>query len=216
MKSILIALTIFPIVALSQNDPQADAILGEMSKVNNAYSSISASFDYTLNNQAAGVTDTREGSVALSKGKFHLNLGDYKVNADGQVVWVTMTDLEEVQIYDYQEFKEDNDFDPSEIFSGYSKGFKTKFMESTTIGNSKVDVIDLYPEDPSTRSFSRIRLFVESGSRHLKQAKVFGKDGNLYTYLVKSFSVNEDLSKVLSSFNQQALEEKGFSVEDLR
>ena len=216
MKKILIGLLILPYLALAQQDPKATSILNEMSQVNNAYSSISATFEYTLNNQAAGVTDTREGSVALSKGKFHLNLGDYKVNADGQVVWVTMTDLEEVQIYDYQEFKEDNDFDPSEIFSGYSKGFKAKYMESSSVGSSKVDVIDLYPEDPSKRSFSRIKLFIEQGSKHLKQAKVFGKDGNIYTYLVKTFKSNTDVSGVLKPFDQKALESAGFSVEDLR
>lgn len=216
MKKILLALVTLPIFAIGQNDPKADALLKEMSTVNNGYSTISAAFEYTLNNQAAGVTDTRDGSVSLSKGKFHLDLGDYKVNADGEVVWVTMTDLGEVQIYDYHEFKEDNDFDPSEIFSGYSKGFKSKYMEASTIESAKVDVIDLYPEDPSKRSFSRIRLFVESGSKHLKQAKVFGKDGNIYTYLVKDFKTGQDLSKVLIPFNQEALEAEGFSVEDLR
>ena len=216
MKRFLITLLILPLFASAQQDPKATSVLEEMGKVNNAYSSISASFEYTLNNQAAGVTDTREGSVALAKGKFYLDLGDYKVNADGKVVWITMSDLKEVQIYDYAEFQQDNDFDPSEIFSGYSKGFKTKYMESANVGGSTVDVIDLYPEDPSTRTFSKIQLFIVAKSKHLKQAKVFAKDGNIYTYLVKDFKSNEDVSAILGSFDQNALESAGFTVEDLR
>ena len=216
MNRILLGLLILPLFTVAQHDPKAKSILDKMGKVNNGYSSISATFEYTLNNQAAGVTDTREGNVALSKGKFQLDLGDYKVNADGKVVWVTMTDLKEVQIYDYEEFKEDNDFDPSEIFSGYSAGFKSKYVESSSVGSSKVDVIDLFPEDPSKRSFSRIKLFIEQSSKHLKQAKVFGKDGNIYTYLVKTFKSNADVLGMLKAFDQKDLESAGFSVEDLR
>jgi hypothetical protein len=216
MKKIFFTLLLLPLIGAAQSDPKATAILDEMGIVNNAYSSITAGFEYTLDNKAAGVKDTRSGSVLLSKGNFALDLGDYKVNADGKIVWVTMTDLEEVQIYDYKEFKEDNDFDPSEIFSGYSTGFKTQYHESSNMENIKVDVVDLFPEDPSKRNFSRIRLFIEQSSKHLKQAKVFGKDGNLYTYKVTSFESNADVSSILKPFNQKALEAAGFSVEDLR
>ena len=216
MKKNLFALLILPSMVSAQTDLKATSILDEMGKVNNAYTSISANFEYTLNNKSAGVSDTRSGSVQLSKGNFALHLGDYKVNADGEVVWVTMKDLEEVQIYDYQEFKADNDFDPSEIFGGYSKGFKTQYHESSIVETVKVDVVDLFPEDPTTRNFSRIRLFIEKSTKHLKQAKVFGKDGNLYTYKVNSFKSNVDVSNDLKPFDQKALEAAGFSVEDLR
>jgi outer membrane lipoprotein-sorting protein len=216
MKKTLFALFVLPAFVFAQSDPKATAILDEMGKVNNAYASITAGFEYTLDNKAAGVKDTRSGNVLLSKGNFALDLGDYKVSGDGKIVWVTMTDLEEVQIYDYQEFKEDNDFDPSEIFSGYSAGFKTQYHESSSVENVKVDVVDLFPEDPSKRNFSRIRLFIEQSTKHLKQAKVFGKDGNHYTYNVTSFKSNADVSNLLKPFDQKALEANGFSVEDLR
>ena len=68
----------------------------------------------------------------------------------------------------------------------------------------------------SKRNFSRIRLFIEQSTKHLKQAKVFGKDGNHYTYNVTSFKSNADVSNLLKPFDQKALEANGFSVEDLR
>ncbi len=216
MKNFLFALLITPTLALAQNDLKATSILNDMGRINNAYSSIIADFEYTLNNQAAGVNDTRMGSVVLSKGTFALDLGDYKVNSDGLVVWVTMTDLNEIQLYDYQEFKADNDFDPSEIFSGYSKGFKAQYKEEAEIKKVKVDVVDLFPEDPSKRNFSRIRLSIEQNSKHLKQAMVFGKDGNIYTYSVNTFKVDEDVANRIGKFDQAKFEKAGFTVEDLR
>jgi len=216
MKNILLAFLIIPTVLFAQNDQKANSILEKMNAINSAYTSISAHFDYTLNNQASGVTDTRKGSMALKENNFRVDVGSTIVNGDGQVVWVILTDDKEVQVYDYQEFKEDNEFDPTEIFSGYSKGFKTKFIESSTVKGVKVNVVDLYPENPAKRSFSRIRLSIETATHHLKQADVKGKNGTDFIYLITSFEPDTDVSSALGKFNQAKMESDGLTVEDLR
>ena len=155
-------------------------ILDQMSKVNSAYTSITGS-SITLGRAAAGVKETKKGTITLSGKKFKIDLGDYIINADGKVVWIIMTDLEEAQIYDYEEFKSDNEF-ISEIFNGYRKGFKTSFVESKKVNGTAVNVVDLYPEDPSKKSFSRIRLNIGNSDNHLKEAKIMSKNGSTFTY----------------------------------
>lgn len=216
MKNLLLALLAFPLISVAQNDPESTRILDQMSKVNGTYGSIVGEFDYTLDNQAAGVKETKQGTLTLAGKKFKIDLGDYVVNSDGQVVWVMMTDLKEAQIYDYEEFKADNDFDPSEIFIGYRKGFKTKFIEANKLNGEAVNVVDLYPEDPASKSFSRIRLSIGNSDDHLKQAEIQSKNGSVFTYTIKSFKTDMDVSGKLKMFDGSALEMKGYSVDDLR
>lgn len=216
MKNLILALLAIPLVSAAQSDAESTRILDEMSKVNSAYSSIVGEFDYELNNQAAGVKETKKGTITLSGKKFKIDLGDYIVNSDGNVVWIMMTDLEEAQIYDYEEFKADNDFDPSEIFNGYRNGFKTKFIEADKANGVAVNIVDLYPEDPASKSFSRIRLSVGNADKHLKKAEIQSKNGTEFTYSINSFKSNVDVSKTLKMFDEAALEAAGYTVDDLR
>lgn len=212
----LFALILISTATLAQNDPKAEAILKAVSQTAKGYQSIQVDFSYTLENKEADINDTRDGKLVLAGEKFHLELMGQDVYSNGEIVWYVMKEDQEVHIKSIEDFKSETDLDPANIFNQYDKGFKSKFHADETVDGKAVKTVDLFPEDPGKKPYSRVRLGVDSKTNHIVYSKTFGKDGTNYLLKVKSMKTNESLSSSLFAFNQQQFEDNGFDVVDFR
>lgn len=201
---------------LAQSDDKAAAILAQVGKTNQAYKDISVSFSYTLENKEAGINDTRTGKLTLMGNKFHLELMGQDIYSDGKIVWYVMKEDMEVHIKSIEEFKEETDLDPSNIFNQYDKGFKSKFHAEETANGTAVNVVDLFPEDPGKKPYSRVRLAVDKKTNHIVYSKTFGKDGTNYLLEVKDMKTNSGLTDSQFTFVLGKFEDAGYDVVDFR
>lgn len=215
IKNLLI-LFILPLSILAQNDPKAEAILKKVSETNKAYKDIQVKFSYELNNKQAGVNDKRDGELTLSGNKFRLQLMGQDIYSNGEIVWYVMKEDLEVHVKSVDEFKSETDLDPANIFNQYDKGFKSKFHKEETVAGKSCDAIDLFPEDPSKKPYSRVRLGIDKKTNHIVYSETFGKDGTNYKLMVSEMKTNEGITAETFVFSQKKFEYLDYDVVDFR
>ena len=200
-----------PIVA--QNDPKAQEILDAMSKKYKDIPSFKASFTYTLDNKNAGVNETGEGEIVVKGGKFYLKLPQQEIYNNGTTVWTYMKESNEVNISAYE--PDDDDINPTKIYTLYKKGYKYILMaEDPSEGGKAVDVIDMEPTDTKKKNqFYKIRIIINKKDKSIKSWKMFESNGNRYTYTIKTFT-QEPVDDNFFVFDKNKY--KGVHVEDLR
>lgn len=197
-------------------DAKAQPILQKTAATYKALKALDAQFTYTLDNPQAKVKDTHSGSLLLQGSAFQLKIMGQNVTCDGQTVYTVMNEAKEVHIKSMADFKDETDLDPTTIFSAYEKGFKSKYIEEVNLKGKKVHVIDLFPEDPAKKPYSRIRLTIESASNHIVSSKSFSKDGSTFTIEVSSQKANPSVAANAFKVDVAALKAKGMEVVDLR
>jgi outer membrane lipoprotein carrier protein len=212
----IIVLLLLPFSILAQNDPEAEAILEKVSATNKAYKDIQVKFSYELNNQQAGVKDKRDGELTLAGNQFRLQLMGQDIYSDGKIVWYVIKEDLEVHIKSVDEFKTETDLDPANIFNQYDKGFKSKFYKEETFEGKACNTIDLFPEDPSKKPYSRVRLGIDKNTNHIVYSETFGKDGTNYKLVVAGMKTDQGVNGSLFKFDKAKYEAEDFDIVDFR
>lgn len=202
--------------ALAQPDPKATPVLQKTSAMYKALKSVEAQFSYTLENPAAKVKDTQSGSLLLQGNRFRLNIMGQVVQSDGTAVHTVMDDAKEVQIKSMEDFKAESELDPTTIFTAYDKGYKSKYVEEATVKGKKVHVIDLFPEDPGKKPFSRVRLTIDAASSQIVSSRTFSKDGSTFTIEVTKQTPNATVATDAFKVDLASMRSKGYEVVDFR
>ena len=215
LKKLLI-IALIPFSVFAQSDEKSAAILEAVSATNSAYKNIQVTFSYTLENKEADVNDTRDGKLTLAGDRFHLQLMGQDIYSDGEIVWYVMKEDLEVHIKSVEDFKGETELDPANFFSQYDKGYRSKFYAEETKDGKKLNVIDLFPEDPGKKPYSRIRLGIDKATDHIVYSKTFGKDGTDYLLEVKSMKTNVSIPAGQFIFSQSKYEAEDYDVVDFR
>lgn len=214
-KVILSALMIVgsAISVLAQTDAKAKAILAEVSKKYKAYDIIKTDFSFTLDNPQAKIKDTQTGTlyVKSKSNKYKIVMKAQDLISDGKTQWTYLKNEKEVQINDVD--NSPNAINPAKIFTIYEKGFKYLYTGDVKVNGKTQHVIDLTPVD-SKRSFFKVRLNVDKTSKQISNAVIFDKNGNRYTYSIRTFTPNVKVAESIFAFD--AKNYPGVSVEDLR
>lgn len=199
--------------ALAQNDAKSKAILSEVSKKYKSYDVIKTEFTYTLENPQANVKETQAGTlyVRSKANKYKVILKGQELISDGKSQWTYLKADKEVQLSEV-----DNSSDalnPAKIFTIYERGFKSLYTGETKINGRVYQNIDLTPTD-NKRSFFKVRLRIDKANRQINNAIIFDKNGNKYTYSIKTFTPNVKVSE--STFAFDSKKHPDVEVVDLR
>ncbi|MFM9056268.1 MAG: LolA family protein [Bacteroidota bacterium] len=138
-------------------------------------------------------------------------MADQTVICDGKTTWTFLKEANEVQISDNK--PAEGAITPTNIFTLYEKGFKSKFMGEKTSGKSIVQQIELTPED-SRRAFFKILLTIDKSGKYVREARIFEKSGSITTYSIVKFSPNASIAADAFSFNKAKF--PGAEIVDLR
>jgi outer membrane lipoprotein-sorting protein len=211
--SLLIIALIFLQVnfGFAQVDKKANAILAGVSAKYKSYKSITVDFAYTLENPAAKIKETQTGNLILSGAKYRLNIAGQEVICDGKTTWTIMKEAKEVQVNSVDANEEG--IKPAEIFTMYDKGFLIKFVNENNAGAKVLQNLELTPTDKS-KAFFKIKLSVDKASKQLVKSIIFDKNGNRYTYAIKSFKANTPTTTSTFSFDPKKY--PGVELVDLR
>lgn len=209
--SVLAGLLLSASVAHAQQDPKAGKILDEMSAKYKSLKAFKASFQQTLENPMNKIKETMEGDITVAGPKFNLQTKGQEVINDGKTMWTFMKAENEVNISDYD--PDEEEISPTQIFTLYQKGYKYTYVEQTTENGVLYDVVELAPEDRSN-SLIKVRLQVSKKDRSVKSWKMFKKNGNSYSFVIKDFKPNPPVTA--STFSFDKTKHKGVRVIDLR
>lgn len=210
--TLLLSAIVLTIANVSAQD--AKAILDELSQKAADYTSMEASFTYTMLNKADDINEKQNGKIITSGDKYNLEIAGQQIISDGETVWTVIVDAEEVQISnvpDEEEEEMEEYISPNKILTLWENGFKYKYESEKDLNGTTVHVINLYPEDPSEKSFHTIKLFIDKTKMELVKIQIKGKDGTDYTYLINSFQVNQTFPDSKFKFSNPK-----FDVIDLR
>ena len=197
------------VVAQGQNDPQAIRILDSFSS--NAYGapSVSMVFRMISTDLIENRSDTLDGSIILCRDSYKLILEDNIVWYNGETNWNYLSAENEVTITSPD--KKDQSFQnrPSEIFSMYKSGYKSRLMED----KSDTYIIDLYPEDIKS-DLVRVRLSIKKPDLTLIRMEYKRSDGLVVTLQISEYNLKRKPEP--DTFVFQAGKYKGVEIIDMR
>lgn len=200
---ILICASTLNVFAQDQ-DPKAKTILDELSKTTKAYKTISADYIFTIFNKDKKQLEKQTGKVQVKGQKFKLEIPGNSIVCDGKTIWNHNKDAAEVTIKNF-EANNDEQLNPSKIFTLYETGYKYKFDKEEKIGVVLCNVIDLYPTiKPEKKKFHTIKIYIDKAKKQVVQLKMLMKDGGSQLYEIKTFKPNLELADALFVFDTKA------------
>ncbi|MBN8693975.1 MAG: outer membrane lipoprotein carrier protein LolA [Bacteroidetes bacterium] len=200
---ILLCACTFNVFAQDQ-DPKAKTILDDLSKVTKAYKTISADYAFTIFNKDKKQVEKQTGKVQVKGQKFKLEIPGSNIVCDGKTIWTHNKDAGEVTIKNF-EVNNDEQLNPSKIFTLYETGYKYKFDKEEKIGATMCNVIDLYPTvKPEKKKFHTIKIYIDKAKKQVVQLKMLMKDGGSQLYEIKTFKPNLELADALFVFDTKA------------
>src|SRR5450759_491255 len=184
ISAILLLFLLFSLSSAGQNNPEVIKILDKFADNALKAPSVSIKFKLITTNQADNTVDTLAGSVILSKDKYKLDLPDNMIWFNGETSWSYLPAEKEVTITKAD--KKVNTFPnrPSQIFSMYKKGYKSRMIEE----KSDSYIIDLYPEDIKSELL-RVRLSIEKVRLNLISLEYKKRDGVIITMHVTEYDL---------------------------
>nr|WP_199082741.1 outer membrane lipoprotein carrier protein LolA [Pedobacter sp. ASV19] len=213
--AVLLFMLIAGIYTPGQAQPEAKAksILAEVSKKYRSYDVVKAEFVFTIDNPEAKVKESQKGTlyVKANANKYKMSMDDKDLISDGKSQWSYLKADKEVQVSNV-----DNGSDalnPARIFTMYEKGFKSIYTGESKSGGKVYQMVDLAPNDIK-KPYFKVRLSIDKIAKQISNVVIFDKNGNKYTYNVKSFVPNVKVPE--STFIFDAKKYPGVELVDLR
>ncbi|HXI00906.1 MAG TPA: outer membrane lipoprotein carrier protein LolA [Sphingobacteriaceae bacterium] len=199
--------------SFAQNDAKSKAILAEVSKKYRSYDIIKTDFTYTLENPQAKIKESQSGTlyVRSKSNKYKVILKGQELISDGKNQWTYLKADKEVQLSAVD--NSSDGLNPAKIFTIYERGFKSLYTGESKINGRTYQNIDLTPTD-SKKTFFKVRLRVDKLTRQINNAILFDKNGNKYTYSIRTFTPNVKVPESTFAFDSKNY--PGVEVVDLR
>jgi len=175
-----------------------------------AYNVVKTDFDFTLDNQQAGIKETQSGTlIAKSRSnKFRVTIFSPETSAkpeiaqeiisDGKTQWTYLKKDNEVQINNTD--KSGQGLNPAQIFTIYEHGYKYIYNGDVKIGGKTMQEIELTPIDKS-KTFFKVLVDIDKATQTIRQTKIFEKNGNRYTYSIVTMTTNTPLPDAMFVFD---------------
>ncbi|MCO5229846.1 MAG: outer membrane lipoprotein carrier protein LolA [Chitinophagales bacterium] len=194
----------------TMNDPKAKLVMDKASEIYKQSTGIHAKFSQLID-VPGGKSNTKQGEIFLKGNKYKIKLSDQEIYCNEKSVWTYLKDVNEVQVNDYE--PDPSDINPSNMFNIYQKDFYYIKIQDEVIQGQSCNVIDLTPKDKS-RSYFKVRLWINKQTNILSRIKIFDKNGYRYTYTIQS--VNNKAKIEDATFNFEKSQYPGVRIEDLR
>lgn len=180
-------------IVFAQSDQKVKDLLEQTSKKMQSYSTLTANFIFTMENQKMNIKEQNSGSLMLKGTKYQVVLPDLgmKVYSDGKTVWNLMESAGQVMITNVGDDSQGG-IDPSAIFNIYQEGYTFKFVEEKQESGKTISYADLFPQDTNAE-FNKIRVGVDKNNLMIHSLVTYGKDGNLYGIYVKDFKTGQSI-----------------------
>ena len=211
MKKLVLIITFFAWIgyAHAQYDERALIVLNAMSTKYQSYSSFTAEFNYSMENEEEKIKDEFNGKITIMGEKYRLDMGIQEIFNNGETIWTYMPEEKEVNISEFE--PDEDELTPSKIFTAYENGYKYILLDNES--DADYNVIDLIPEN-NDEQFFKVRMSISKNDNMIKSWKIFDKNGNNYVHTITKFSPNNSLNSSYFEFDPSKY--PGVEVVDLR
>jgi outer membrane lipoprotein-sorting protein len=187
--------------SLGKSDPDAKAILDNVSAKFKTYKTVTADFTLSITNSAGKAEGTKKGVVYIKGSKYRVNISGQEIYSDGNNIWTYDKSANEVQLTKFD--PSSNTITPQKMFTNfYDKDFLYKLNGETKQGKKTIQEIELTPVD-KTKTFFKVLVEIDKASKNIVSTKVFEKNGNRYTYTITSMKTNTDIPESVFVFDQK-------------
>ena len=170
-------------------DQVAKDVLDKLSTTTKSYKNITVSFDFILENKSQDISETQSGLLVLEGDNFRLEMEGQTIINDGEIQWIYLADMNEVQIMEHD--PEDEMMSPNKLFTIYEEDYKYNYVSASSEKGKRLQLIELFPEE--SEEFMKIKLSVDAAKNQIHSITMQDKHGGTYTYLVKSFKSNTEV-----------------------
>ena len=185
MKKLIYFLLFFPFAIFAQ-DQKAKSILDKLSDKTKSYSSIEVKFTNTFFSTITDINESQSGTLYLKDDSYRLEMETQIIICDGETNWIYLPDEEEVNITEIED--EENELNPSKIFTVYENGYKYKFVRE----DGKNYHIDLFPE--KSGPFKKVELYINKSKMQISSFTLIDKQGSHFRYVIDSFITNIEMN----------------------
>lgn len=214
MRNIItLVVTMLSLNIVAQQDPEAKIILDRVSEKINTYETITAEFEFEIENRLENVKSKSSGKIYIKGDKYKLDSEGTTVYYDGKTMWSYMEDIKEVTITESN--AEDADFvdNPAKIFTFYSTDFKYMLKGEAKVDDKWTYEIDLFPNDLN-QPYSRYKIFIDKSNDLLYHISAIGKEGYNYSATINKADFNKQMEDSKFTFDPKTVE--GIEVVDMR
>lgn len=203
MKSILSLLLILFINTqfTFAQDAKAQGILDKLSTKMKGLKSFYIEFSATIKNSETGTNESETGKGWVKGNKFSASYGDNTIISNGLKTWTIVK--EEKSVYESDAADDEDGINPKKLMTIWESGFKNKFIKEDKLNGETVNVIDLYPKNPSKAEYHTIVLYISKIDGELKKAIMKAKDGTVMTYSLTKFQENPDIDDIKFVFDKK-------------
>lgn len=195
-----------------QRDPQAKALLDEVSAKFKSYQSVMVNFVYQISNAGGKVLSKKAGTVQMKGSKYAIDMGSNKIISDGTTIWNYDPSAKEVTVNSAS--ASESTLTPQKLFTDfYNKDFMYALQGAGTVGGKAVNKVVLQPIDKS-KPLSLVYLAIDKATKNIVSATVVEKSGNRYVYNVSNFKTNVAAPDANFTFDKSKY--PGVEVVDLR
>ncbi|MEX2513954.1 MAG: outer membrane lipoprotein carrier protein LolA [Cyclobacteriaceae bacterium] len=202
-----------PLLAFSQSDPEATAILAKVSEKYQELNGFKAIFEYAYSSADDGLIQTNTGEVTVKGDKYRLVLDDQEVFNNGVTVWtlIKSSKYKEVTINSVEE--DSDELTPSNIYNIYKKGYQAELVGEGVEGGRPVHEIQLTSENASSQ-FQKIKLYVDKAEYDLLAWEIKDDVGGTFKYTFKD--LNNEINVMDDYFVFNTKSNQDVEVIDLR
>ena len=93
---------------------------------------------------------------------------------------------------------------PAEIYTVWETGFKQYYEKEMTEGGKTLDVIKLVPTDARDKTFHTVKVYIDRAKEEVAKIEILGKQGDNYTYKVKTFKTDANYGNDTFVFNKSS------------
>ena len=140
--------------SVAQNNNTVQLLLDEVSTKMSSYTNMQISFNTTLSNEDAGITEEDEapifGNIALENEKYNLNYLNTNFIFDGKKLYIINHEEKEISINQGDFDEEDGFIYPSKLLTFYKEGYTYEMGKTKTIKGKKIQFIELTPIDSNS------------------------------------------------------------------
>ena len=168
------------------------------------------SFTVTLTNldSQKKTVGTQTAQVRYNRGKYRLTFANQEVISDGVTVWHWDKTAGEVAVNNVSSADDINLLNTGRMLANYNNAFRAKYIRTDNDGTV---VVDLAPK--SSRSFHKIRLFINEESGLLHRMEVHKYDSSREVYVISDF---KRTSNAASQFTFDAKSHPDVEIIDMR
>ncbi|MBN2807047.1 MAG: outer-membrane lipoprotein carrier protein LolA [Prolixibacteraceae bacterium] len=210
-KVIVIAILLSSMVTYAQTAQKAKTILDQVSQKTKSYQSITADFQFTMENSEVNLYESGRGTIMVQGNAYKLKISGVEIFCDGKNLWTFMQEADEVNITDMSQ-AEDNPINPATIFTIYEHGYTNNYLGEFTSEAKKTFKIEMIPDE--IKEFKRVILEVDQKTYQILGAVLDGTDENRYT--IKINNMNTAVNYPASTFVFDPSKYPGVNVVDMR